>query len=124
MKTIVSKVKVTIVKSLPFYFRYIQHTLSDNQILMKLNPGEHHMPENPSHVTLTIESQNPDTKAKEIKRLYLYLSASLAFISESLPRNRISGVVLTLSKTTHFRLFQTEKKCVQTEKKCGRHFQI
>ncbi|KAL4233337.1 Mitochondrial transcription factor 1 [Mactra antiquata] len=47
---------------------YIQNTLSDDQIYMQINPGDNNMPENPSHVTLTIESQNPDDKTKIIKR--------------------------------------------------------
>lgn len=47
---------------------YIHNTLSDDQILMKINPGDSHMPANPSHVTLTIERRNPETKSKEIKR--------------------------------------------------------
>ncbi|XP_052811064.1 zinc finger protein 148-like [Mya arenaria] len=46
----------------------IQHTLSDDQIFMQINPGGHHMPENPTYATLTIETQNPDTNSKEIKR--------------------------------------------------------
>ncbi|XP_050394629.1 metal regulatory transcription factor 1 [Patella vulgata] len=47
---------------------YIQHTISEDQILMQIHPGENRMPSNPSHATLTIESRNPKTKTKEVKR--------------------------------------------------------
>ncbi|KAK6187801.1 hypothetical protein SNE40_005746 [Patella caerulea] len=47
---------------------YIQHTISEDQILMQIHPGENKMPSNPSHATLTIESRNPTTKTKEVKR--------------------------------------------------------
>ena len=46
----------------------IQHTISEDQILMSILPGRHGMPTNPSHATLTVESHNPKTQAKEIKR--------------------------------------------------------
>ncbi|KAL8559509.1 hypothetical protein ACOMHN_037173 [Nucella lapillus] len=46
----------------------IHHTISEDQILMQIMPGRHGMPANPSHATLTIESHNPKTKAKEVKR--------------------------------------------------------
>ncbi|XP_076444987.1 uncharacterized protein LOC143282953 [Babylonia areolata] len=46
----------------------IQHTISEDQILMHIMPGRHEMPSNPSHATLTIESHNPKTKTKEVKR--------------------------------------------------------
>lgn len=45
---------------------------------MKINPGHNHMPANPTHATITVESQNPETKEKDIKRykqlllLYFY----------------------------------------------------
>ena len=50
------------------YFRYIQHTVSEDQICMQINPGDRSMPSNPSHATVTVESRNPETKLKEIKR--------------------------------------------------------
>ena len=54
---------------LVFYFRYIHHTISENEILMQINPGSSsHLPLNPSHATLTVESQNPKTNSKEVTR--------------------------------------------------------
>ncbi|CAL1527169.1 unnamed protein product, partial [Lymnaea stagnalis] len=47
---------------------YIHHTISEDEILMQINPGSSRMPSNPSHATLTIESQNPKTKVKEVTR--------------------------------------------------------
>ncbi|CAC5383271.1 MTF1 [Mytilus coruscus] len=47
---------------------YIQHTVSEDQICMQINPGDRSMPSNPSHATVTVESRNPQTKLKEIKR--------------------------------------------------------
>ena len=73
-------------------FRYIQHTLSDDQILMTLNPGEHQMPENPSHVTLTIETQNPDTKTKEIKRYLNPLPQSDASAADHFCHNAFNSI--------------------------------
>ena len=49
-------------------FRMIQHTISRDQILMHIMPGQHSMPKNPSHATLTVEGQNPQTLAKEVQR--------------------------------------------------------
>ncbi|XP_064629110.1 metal regulatory transcription factor 1-like [Lineus longissimus] len=47
---------------------YIQHTISEDQIVMQFNPGSNVMPQHPTHATLTVESCNPRTKAKEVKR--------------------------------------------------------
>ncbi|CAH1799510.1 unnamed protein product [Owenia fusiformis] len=47
---------------------YIHHMVSANQILMHINPGDMPMPENPTHCTLMVESENPQTKKKELKR--------------------------------------------------------
>ncbi|XP_067002177.2 uncharacterized protein MTF-1 [Anabrus simplex] len=48
---------------------YIHHTISSDQIYMHINPGIFgYMPENPSHATITIESTDPATNKKEIKR--------------------------------------------------------
>ena len=51
--------------------RMIQHTISEDQILMHILPGRHEMPMNPSHATLTIESHNPKTKITEVQRYKL-----------------------------------------------------
>ncbi|KAK7865773.1 hypothetical protein R5R35_002099 [Gryllus longicercus] len=48
---------------------YIHHTISSDQIYMHINPGNNDlMPENPSHATITIETTDPATNRKEIKR--------------------------------------------------------
>ncbi|XP_060063288.1 metal regulatory transcription factor 1-like [Ylistrum balloti] len=47
---------------------YIQHTISEDQILMQINPGENCMPSNPSHATITMESRDPNTKLLEVTR--------------------------------------------------------
>ncbi|XP_067676672.1 metal regulatory transcription factor 1-like isoform X2 [Haliotis asinina] len=47
---------------------YIHNTISDDQILMTLNPGNEKMPINPSHAIITLETQDPYTNAKEVKR--------------------------------------------------------
>ncbi|XP_069128061.1 zinc finger protein 76-like [Argopecten irradians] len=47
---------------------YIQHTISEDQILMQINPGENRMPSNPSHATITMESRDPNTKLLEVTR--------------------------------------------------------
>ena len=44
------------------FYRYIQHTISANEICMQINPGSSNcMPSQPSHATLTIESINSET---------------------------------------------------------------
>uniref|UniRef100_T1IUH1 Metal regulatory transcription factor 1 n=1 Tax=Strigamia maritima TaxID=126957 RepID=T1IUH1_STRMM len=48
---------------------YVQHTISSaDQIYVQFNPGKSQMPLNPSHATLTIESHNPETRQREVKR--------------------------------------------------------
>ena len=54
-------------------YRMIQHTISEDQILMQIMPGRHEMPTNPSHATLTIESQNPKTNIREVQRYVMSL---------------------------------------------------
>ncbi|XP_041354238.1 metal regulatory transcription factor 1-like [Gigantopelta aegis] len=47
---------------------YIEHTISEDQILMQIHPGNRRMPKNLTHATLTIETQDPETKAMHVKR--------------------------------------------------------
>ncbi|XP_023247304.1 uncharacterized protein LOC106638442 isoform X2 [Copidosoma floridanum] len=48
---------------------YIHHTVSSNEIYMRIHPGNHDsMPEDPSHAVITIESTDPDTNQKQISR--------------------------------------------------------
>lgn len=54
-----------------FHFsRYIHNTISDDRIEMSINPGMRGVPANfnPSHATITVESCDPDTKEKEVRR--------------------------------------------------------
>ncbi|XP_045196442.2 metal regulatory transcription factor 1-like [Mercenaria mercenaria] len=89
---------------------YIQNTLSDDQIYMQINPGELHMPENPSHVTLTIESQNPDTKNKEITRFKCDFAGC--------PRTYSTPGNLKTHKKTH----KGEYTFICNESNCGKQF--
>ncbi|XP_071440342.1 SET and MYND domain-containing protein 4-like [Hetaerina americana] len=47
---------------------YIHHTITSDEIYFSIHPGNSQMPENPSHATLTIETHDPKTNTKEIKR--------------------------------------------------------
>ena len=52
-----------------YIFRYIQHTISANEICMQINPGSSNfMPSQPSHATLTIETINSETEERTKKR--------------------------------------------------------
>ncbi|XP_074102300.1 uncharacterized protein LOC141529584 isoform X1 [Cotesia typhae] len=48
---------------------YIHHTISPNEVYMRIHPGQDDfMPDDPSHATITIESTDPDTNQKHINR--------------------------------------------------------
>lgn len=50
-------------------YRYIHHTITPDEIQMHFRPGRGgSMPENPSHATITIETTDPMTNKREIKR--------------------------------------------------------
>lgn len=51
-----------------FSSRYIHNTISEDSIHMQINLGNTPVLRNPSHATLTIESHNPETNEREIKR--------------------------------------------------------
>ncbi|XP_060581260.1 paternally-expressed gene 3 protein-like [Ruditapes philippinarum] len=94
----------------PYNIGYIQNTLSDDQIYMQINPGDLHMPENPSHVTLTIESQNPDTKNKEFTRFKCDFAGC--------PRTYSTPGNLKTHKKTH----KGEYTFICNEENCGKQF--
>ncbi|XP_064617453.1 metal regulatory transcription factor 1-like isoform X2 [Liolophura sinensis] len=50
-----------------YFGRYIQHTISEDKIMMQIHPGDNPMPENPT-CTITIESHDPKTQTLEVKR--------------------------------------------------------
>ncbi|XP_042194752.1 metal regulatory transcription factor 1 [Callorhinchus milii] len=47
---------------------YVHHTISPDQIQFTINPGSTPMPRNIEGATLTLHSECPDTKLKEVKR--------------------------------------------------------
>ena len=51
------------------YGRYIFQKISPNQIQMYINPGNETLNE-PTHATLTVESRNPETNKKSVKRFH------------------------------------------------------
>ncbi|CAG5108372.1 Similar to Mtf1: Metal regulatory transcription factor 1 (Mus musculus) [Cotesia congregata] len=54
---------------LEYIYKYIHHTISPNEIYMRIHPGQDDfMPDDPSHATITIESTDPDTNQKHISR--------------------------------------------------------
>lgn len=51
------------------FFRYIHHTISSDDIYLRIHPGQNDsMPDDPSHAVITIESTDPDTNQKHISR--------------------------------------------------------
>ncbi|KAH9512263.1 hypothetical protein Btru_041329 [Bulinus truncatus] len=89
---------------------YIHHTISEDEILMQIHPGSSRMPSNPSHATLTIESQNPRTKAKEVTRF----------------KCTFAGCARTYSTSgnlkTHEKTHRGEYTFVCSEMGCGKRF--
>uniref|UniRef100_A0A8C0DL59 Uncharacterized protein n=1 Tax=Balaenoptera musculus TaxID=9771 RepID=A0A8C0DL59_BALMU len=47
---------------------YVQHIISPDQIHLTINPGSTPMPRNIEGATLTLQSECPETKRKEVKR--------------------------------------------------------
>jgi hypothetical protein len=50
-----------------FINRYILHSIGPNSIRMYINPGSQSISQ-PTHATLTVESTNPETNQKQVKR--------------------------------------------------------
>lgn len=51
--------------------RYIHHTISSDEIRMRIEVGETSViPEFPSHATITIESTDPNTQQVQLKRYH------------------------------------------------------
>ncbi|XP_069688854.1 metal regulatory transcription factor 1-like [Periplaneta americana] len=90
---------------------YIHHTISSDQIYMHINPGKSRsMPENPSHATITIETTDPATNTREIKRY----------------RCEYDGCSRTYSTVgnlrTHMKTHKGEYRFKCTEPGCGKAF--
>lgn len=63
------KTRPIYLKIFVYFRRYIHHTISPNEIYMRIRPGQDDaMPDDPSHATITIESTDPDTNQKHISR--------------------------------------------------------
>lgn len=52
---------------------YIHHTISQDQIQFIINPGSTPMPRNIEGATLTLHSQCPETKLREVGIIFLFL---------------------------------------------------
>lgn len=53
----------------PRISRYIHHTITPDEIKMHFRPGKNgSIPKNPTHATITIETTDPTTNKREIKR--------------------------------------------------------
>ncbi|CAG5125315.1 unnamed protein product, partial [Candidula unifasciata] len=89
---------------------YIHHTISEDEILMRINPGSSRMPLNPSHATLTVESQNPKTKLKEVTRFRCHYTGCAR--TYSTPGNL----------KTHEKTHRGELTFICSESGCGKRF--
>ncbi|BFZ09297.1 hypothetical protein BsWGS_12336 [Bradybaena similaris] len=89
---------------------YIHHTISEDEILMRIHPGSSRMPLNPSHATLTVESQNPKTKVKEVTRFKCHYTGCAR--TYSTPGNL----------KTHEKTHRGELTFVCSESGCGKRF--
>ncbi|KAL3882402.1 hypothetical protein ACJMK2_028745 [Sinanodonta woodiana] len=89
---------------------YVRHTISDDQILMQIDPGNSHMPANPSYATLTVEHHNPRTKTTEIKRFQCdYAECSRTYSTAG-------------NLKTHKKTHKGEFTFVCNEEGCGKSF--
>ncbi|KAF4527700.1 hypothetical protein B566_EDAN016367 [Ephemera danica] len=89
---------------------YVRHTISQDEIYMQLHPGNSTISEEPSHATITIESRDPETNAREIKRY----------------RCELEGCERTYSTAgnlrTHMKTHKGEYRFKCSEPGCGKAF--
>lgn len=90
---------------------YIHHTIKHDEITVHIRPGFNtSMPEHPSHATITIETMDPQTKEREIKRFRCEY--------DGCPRSYSTVGNLR----THMKTHKGEYRFKCTESSCGKAF--
>ncbi|XP_006077622.1 metal regulatory transcription factor 1 isoform X1 [Bubalus kerabau] len=89
---------------------YVQHIISPDQIHLTINPGSTPMPRNIEGATLTLQSECPETKRKEVKRYQCTF--------EGCPRTYSTAGNLRTHQKTH----RGEYTFVCNQEGCGKAF--
>ncbi|KAE8624287.1 hypothetical protein XENTR_v10005899 [Xenopus tropicalis] len=89
---------------------YVQHIISPDQIHLTINPGSTPMPRNIEGATLTLQSECPETKQKEVKRYQCTF--------EGCPRTYSTAGNLRTHQKTH----RGEYTFVCNQSGCGKAF--
>lgn len=89
---------------------YVQHTISPDQIQLTIHPGSTPMPRNIEGATLTLHSECPETKVKEVKRYQCTF--------EGCPRTYSTAGNLRTHQKTH----RGEYTFVCNQEGCGKAF--
>ncbi|XP_043939516.1 metal regulatory transcription factor 1 isoform X2 [Protopterus annectens] len=89
---------------------YVQHTISPDQIHLTIHPGSTPMPRNIEGATLTLHSECPETKVKEVKRYQCTF--------EGCPRTYSTAGNLRTHQKTH----RGEYTFVCNQEGCGKAF--
>uniref|UniRef100_F7APJ6 Metal regulatory transcription factor 1 n=1 Tax=Ornithorhynchus anatinus TaxID=9258 RepID=F7APJ6_ORNAN len=89
---------------------YVQHIISPDQIHLTINPGSTPMPRNIEGATLTLQSECPETKHKEVKRYQCTF--------EGCPRTYSTAGNLRTHQKTH----RGEYTFVCNQEGCGKAF--
>ncbi|XP_067867254.1 metal regulatory transcription factor 1 [Heterodontus francisci] len=89
---------------------YVHHTISPDQIQFTINPGSTPMPRNIEGATLTLQSECPETKVKEVKRYQCTF--------EGCPRTYSTAGNLRTHQKTH----RGEYTFVCNQQGCGKAF--
>nr|XP_006007192.2 PREDICTED: metal regulatory transcription factor 1 [Latimeria chalumnae] len=89
---------------------YVQHTISPDQIHLTIHPGSTPMPRNIEGATLTLHSECPETKIKEVKRYQCTF--------EGCPRTYSTAGNLRTHQKTH----RGEYTFVCNQEGCGKAF--